>query len=204
MVPGVTPREMTDSADAAPVPAPQGTVTIMFTDIVGSTGLRDALVAKHGDREGNRLYRETCLDPHDARIRACLEEHNGYEVKTIGDSFMAAFASASDAVLCAVAIQRSLRDDPIATEGGGLAVRLGMHTGTVEFVERDGRKDYDGHTVNIAARVESLLKGGTRVYCSAQTAALANTGAESGIQPHSYGPYTLKGVSSPIEIIDLL
>jgi class 3 adenylate cyclase len=41
------------------------------------------------------------------------------------------------------------------------------------LLEREGRNDYDGHAVNIAARVESLLKGGERVYCSAETAMLA-------------------------------
>src|SRR5688500_19880120 len=80
-----------------PIQPPSGTVTLMFTDIVGSTGLRDTLVAAHGGNEGDRLYREQFLDPHHARIRACLEQHNGFEVKTIGDSFMVSFASAEDA-----------------------------------------------------------------------------------------------------------
>lgn len=62
------------------------------------------------------------------RIRALLAEHHGFEVKTIGDSFMAAFDNASDAVLCAVSIQRSLRHDPIPTNRGALAIRIGMHT----------------------------------------------------------------------------
>ncbi len=181
---------------------PKGTVTVMFTDIVGSTALRDALVAEHGE-DGNQRYRETCRDPHDARIRALLAEHNGFEVKTIGDSFMAAFDNASDGVLCAVAIQRSLRSHPIPTARGPLAVRIGMHTGAVRVVETNGKTDYDGHTVNIAARVEALLAGGERVYCSGITAADANLG-DTHIRKHSYGPYLLKGVSAPIEIVDLL
>ncbi len=183
---------------------PNGIVTLMFTDIVGSTLLRDTLIVEHGDGDGNRQYRERFLDPHNARIRALLARHRGFEVKTNGDSFMAAFAQAEDAVVCAAEIQRSLRGEPIATDdpGAPLAVRIGMHTGAATYVERDGKPDYDGHTVNIAARVESLLKGGRRIYCSSETAALAKMAP--GIRYHRYGPYELKGVSVKVEIVDVL
>ncbi len=187
-----------------PIHPPSGTVTLMFTDIVGSTGLRDTLVAAHGENEGNRQYREQFLDPHHARIRSFLGQHNGFEVKTIGDSFMVSFASAEDAIRCAVAIQRSLRDEPIVGDGTQkpLAIRIGMHTGAAEYVHRDGKHDYDGHAVNIAARVESLLKGRERIYCSGDTKSVAKMG--TGIRLHSYGPYFLRGISEPIEIFDVL
>src|SRR6185369_6984277 len=173
--------------------APSGTVTLMFTDIVGSTALRDTLVADHGDGEGNRRYREQYLDPHNARIRAFLQEHRGFEVKTIGDAFMVAFAQPEDAVVCAAETQRSLRDDPI-----GIAVRIGMHTGAATYKSHD----YDGHAVNIAARVEGLLKGGGRIYCSRETADLAKNAP--GVRFHGYGPYVLKGVSARVEIFEAL
>jgi class 3 adenylate cyclase/predicted ATPase len=195
----------TGSADS--IPPPEGTVTLMFTDIVGSTALRDAFVAVHGDNLGDQLYRDRLLNPHDTRISGLLVKHRGFEVKRIGDSFMAAFAAASDAILCAVEIQRSLRDDPVVTEDPNkpLAVRIGMHTGAATLVRPGGKVDYDGHTVNIAARVEGLLKTGERVYCSGQTAAVAKTGSATGIVYHSYGIYTLKGVASDdIEIFDVL
>lgn len=165
----------------------------MFTDIVNSTAMRDGLVAEHGEVEGNRFYRERYLDPHNARIRGFLGKHNGFEVKMIGDAFFAAFAQPSDAVLCAVAIQRSLREEPI-----GIAIRIGMHTGAATYKDHD----YDGHAVNIAARVESLLKGGERIYCSSEAAALAKN--LPGIRYQSYGVYVLKGLSQPVEIIDVL
>lgn len=176
----------------------------MFTDIVGSTLLRDTFIGEHGESDGNRIYRERLLDPHNTRIRAILEKHNGFEVKTNGDSFVVAFAQPEEAVLCAAAIQRSLRGDPIATRdpAAPLAVRIGIHTGTATYVERHGKPDYDGHAVNIAARVESLLKGGERIYCSHETAALAKTAP--GLRFHSYGPYLLKGVSQKIEIVEVL
>jgi class 3 adenylate cyclase/predicted ATPase len=187
-----------------PIHPPSGTVTLMFTDIVGSTGLRDTLVARHGGNEGDRQYREQFLDPHHARIRMYLEQHAGFEVKTIGDSFMVSFASAEDAIRCAVAIQRGLRDEPIVGEGTQkpMAIRIGMHTGAAEYVHRDGKHDYDGHAVNIAARVESLLKGGERIYLSGDTKSVAKMG--TGLRLHSYGPYLLKGVSERIEIFDVL
>jgi predicted ATPase/class 3 adenylate cyclase len=179
---------------------PTGTVTLMFTDIVGSTALRDALVLAHGESDGDRRYRAEILDPHNERIRGLLETHRGFEVKTNGDSFMVAFAQAEDAVVCAAEIQRSLRDVPIVTDCGPLAVRIGMHTGAAGYNEE--KRDYDGHSVNIAARVEGLLKGGERIYCSRETAALAKT--PPGIRFHNYGPYVLKGLSGTVDIVEVL
>jgi class 3 adenylate cyclase/predicted ATPase len=188
------------SMGAKAIQPPTGTVTLMFTDIVGSTALRDALVLAHGESDGDRLYREQILDPHNERIRGLLGTHRGFEVKTNGDSFMVAFGQAEDAVVCAAEIQRSLRDVPIVTDDGPLAVRIGMHTGTAAYNEE--KRDYDGHSVNIAARVEGLLKGGERIYCSHETAALAKT--PPGIRFHNYGAYVLKGLSGTVEIHEVL
>jgi len=191
------------SEEPLTIQPPTGTVTLMFTDIVGSTALRDALVSAHGEKDGDQRYREQFLDPHNARIRVLLGKHRGFEVKTAGDSFMVAFASAADAILCAVEIQRSLRDDRIVTpDPEPLAVRIGMHTGEATYAERDGKPDYDGHAVNIAARVEGLLKGGDRIYCSGETAALAKTPPD--IRFHGYGPYALKGLAAKVEIFEVL
>lgn len=176
----------------------------MFTDIVGSTPLRDALVDEYGEKEGDRQYRERILNPHNDSIRTVLQNHRGFEVKTIGDSFMVAFAHAEDAVVSAVEIQRSLRAHPIITDDANrrLAVRIGIHTGSAEYVEHEGKPDYDGHAVNIAARVEGLLKEGERIYCSRETTALAK--ASSGIRFLSYGHYLLKGLSDKVEILEVL
>lgn len=176
----------------------------MFTDIVGSTGLRDALVLKLGNTRGNDDYRDQILDPHNARIGAILEAHDGFEVKTIGDSFMAAFAEPEKAVACAAAIQRSLTDDSIAAgdNGASLAVRIGMHTGQATRVQRDGKPDYDGHAVNIAARVESLLEGGGRILCSEQTESQARHAP--GVRFHNHGEYTRKGLSERLVIFEVL
>src|SRR5437868_8298877 len=75
---------------------PQGFVALMFTDIEGST----AGWEKHGPLFGE------ALEIHDRLMREALARHGGFEVKTVGDAFMVAFARAADAVRCAAEIQR--------------------------------------------------------------------------------------------------
>src|SRR5262249_28594324 len=83
------------------------TVTILFTDIVDSTGA--------AERIGDRRWLEV-LRAHNAVIRAELRRHQGVEVKSRGDGFMLAFAGARSAVQCAAAIQRALAAQPIELE----------------------------------------------------------------------------------------
>ena len=78
--------------------APDGTVTIMFSDIEDSTVLTERL----GDQAWQELLRK-----HNALIREQLQAHEGYEVKTMGDGFMVAFQSAKKGLDCAIAIQRA-------------------------------------------------------------------------------------------------
>ena len=126
---------MGHESGAEAIHPPTGIVTLMFTDIVGSTMLRDTVIAKHGEGEGNRLYRKRFLDPHNERIRRFLAKHDGFEVKTNGDSFMVAFAQPENAVMCAADIQRSFRGEPIVADDPAppLAVRIGIHTGQAEY-----------------------------------------------------------------------
>ncbi|MCI0777509.1 MAG: protein kinase, partial [Chloroflexi bacterium] len=88
----------TDRPDLRSHAAPDGTVTLLFTDIVGSTPLNERL----GDRRWMELLKE-----HNAIVREQVHAHQGYEVKTEGDGFMLAFSSARRAVECATAIQRA-------------------------------------------------------------------------------------------------
>ena len=92
--------------------APDGTVTIMFSDIEDSTVLTERL----GDQAWQELLRK-----HNALIREQLRAHDGYEVKTMGDGFMVAFQSAKKGLDCAIAIQRAFAehnaDDWRAREG---------------------------------------------------------------------------------------
>jgi len=126
--------------DLRPATAPDGTVTIMFSDIENSTALTEHL----GDQRWLDLLRG-----HNAVIRRQVGEHSGFEVKSQGDGFMVAFASARSAIHCAIAIQR----DFAARRDGGheqpLHLRIGLHTGEVIREETD----FFGKNVILAARI---------------------------------------------------
>jgi len=130
--------------DLAASTAPNGTVTILFTDIEGSTQLTERL----GDREWMLV-----LGEHNAIVREQAAHHRGFEVKSQGDGFMLAFASASDAIRCAIDIQRALADR--ADGSAELRVRIGLHTG--EPV-RDA-DDFYGKAVILAARIAGEARG---------------------------------------------
>ena len=108
-------------------------VTLLFTDLVGSTRIAATL----GDRRWAHLLRA-----HHARVRALLAAYGGREVDDAGDGFFAAFAVASAGVRCAAEAAESLREL-------GLSVRAGLHTG--ECVEVGDR--LRGIAVHVAARV---------------------------------------------------
>lgn len=129
--------------DLGPASAPDGTVTLLFTDIEGSTQ-RNAMA---GDREWMYVLRE-----HHAIIRDQVAANDGFEVKSMGDGFMLAFNSARKALRCAIDIQRGIE------KAGDLDIRVraGLHAG--EAV-REG-DDYYGGVVNMAARVAGEARGG--------------------------------------------
>ena len=127
---------------------PEGTVTLLFTDVERSTDLRTS----RGDETAHAL-----LQTQGELVRAQIAEHGGHEVKSMGDGFMVAFASARSAVDCAVGIQRSLDDDNRArTPAERIRVRIGLHTG--EVVKEGG--DLFGEAVNAAARIMAKAVGG--------------------------------------------
>ena len=140
--------------------------TIVFTDIRASTSIWEH--APDGMRAGLKI--------HNTVIRRVMQMFGGYEVKTLGDSFMIAFTSTQDGVNFGLRVHELLReavwpdslleDAPICAEQGslwgGLTVRIGVNTGpvTVEENALTGRTDYFGHTVNVAARLEGTCKPG--------------------------------------------
>src|SRR5207248_178484 len=100
-------------------PAPDGTVTMMFSDIEDSTVLTERL----GDQAWQELLRK-----HNALIREQLQAHEGYEVKTMGDGFMVAFQSAKKGLDCAIAIQHVFAGHN-AENDEHVKVRIGLHAG---------------------------------------------------------------------------
>jgi len=149
--------------DLARLAAGDGTVTIMFSDIEGSTELNHRL----GDRGWVQL-----LGKHDRILTKAIERHGGQVVKTQGDGFMVAFAEASEAVAAACDIQRAL-----ARVGrgrlAGVRVRIGAHRGSA--VHRDG--DLFGRNVAFAARVAAQADGGEVLVSDAVIDALDDDAA---------------------------
>ena len=99
---------------------PEGTVTVLFTDVVGSTSMRTG----RGDAAAQEI-----IHAHFDLVRQQIEQHSGQEVKTIGDSFMVAFASARKAVECALAVQRALEEHNHQHPDQQVQVRIGLNTG---------------------------------------------------------------------------
>ncbi len=148
--------------------------TVVFTDIVGSTAtLR---------RIGDAAWRELLL-AHNARLRGDLNLFRGREIATTGDGFVAVFDSATRAVRCGTAMIRSAREL-------GLSIRVGVHTGEVEFVGGDAR----GVAVHAAARVLSLA-GGNELLVSSTTHDLLEG---SGLTFEDAGSHDLKGLGRRI------
>ncbi|MGH2949306.1 MAG: adenylate/guanylate cyclase domain-containing protein [Solirubrobacteraceae bacterium] len=126
--------------------APDGAVTLLFSDIENSTRLIERL----GDDRWMEL-----LAAHNTIVRAQVDEHGGYEVKSQGDGFMVAFPAARQAVLCAIDIQRALLRR--AARGDfPIRVRIGIHTG--EAIRHAG--DFFGRSVVMTARIADHAEGG--------------------------------------------
>lgn len=102
--------------------------TLLCSDIVGYTGLLSRL----GDRPALHVVRR-----HDAIVRACSAAHGGQVLELRGDSFLVSFARPSDALACAIGVQRELAADRAYHPDGGVRVRIGVHTG--EFLIERGR-----------------------------------------------------------------
>ena len=136
--------------DFASRAAPDGTVTIFFSDIEGSTALNVQL----GDDRWMEL-----LGEHNRLVRTAIAEHHGYEVKTEGDAFMVAFQSARDALRCAIDVQRTFEARNAGAEHP-IRVRVGLHTGEPVREGADDAADFFGTHVVMASRIASQAAGG--------------------------------------------
>jgi class 3 adenylate cyclase len=164
--------------------APDGTVTILFTDIEDSTSLNERL----GDRRWLEVLRS-----HNSIVRECIREHGGYEVKSQGDGFMIAYPSARRGLECAIDMQRNLSrvDDGGVDEP--LRVRIGVHTG--EAI-REG-DDFYGRSVTLAARLGDRAAGG-EILTSAIVQELV--GGHGDIRFEDAGDVDLKGLSGSVRV----
>ena len=175
-----------------------GLVTLVFTDLVGSTQLKQRL----GDWLGVRRIQE-----HHGTVRSILAEFPGAaEISTAGDSFFLVFARPSDAVLFALRLQRQLRDAARADEAP-LRDRVGIHLGEVVIEKGDHRRVHDlyGLQVDLCARLMSLAGAdqilvSSLVYESARGAVARGSEGLGPIRWERHGRYQLKGVDQPVEV----
>ncbi len=176
-------------AEQQPIrPFPTGTVTLLFTDIAGSTQLMQQL--------GNRYVGilKTCRQ----LLRAAFEQWNGHEVDTQGDTFFVAFARATDAVSAAVAAQRSFHTHAWP-EGVEVRVRMALHTGEPER----SPKGYIGLDVHYAARYLSAAHGG-QVLFSRTTQELVAHDLPEGVSLRDLGLYHLKNIQGSKRLFQLV
>jgi predicted ATPase/class 3 adenylate cyclase/DNA-binding CsgD family transcriptional regulator/DNA-binding XRE family transcriptional regulator len=166
---------------------PTGTVTLLFTDMEGSTRLLQQL----GDGYASLLAQCRHL------LRAAFAPYNGQEVDTEGDAFFVAFARATDAVAAAVAIQRALADHPWAT-GVSVRVRIGLHTGEPQL----SAEGYTGLDVHHTARIMSVAYGG-QILLSQTTRDLVEQHLPGGAYLQDLGEHRLKDLQRPSHLFQL-
>jgi class 3 adenylate cyclase len=133
-------------------------VTVLFTDLQGST----ALYREIGDGPAYQLVRE-----HFRFLIDIVRAHDGALVKTIGDAVMAAFISPQQAVLAALAMQEKIGGLNRQSENVTVNIKIGLHYGRCILVNLNDRLDYFGTTVNLASRLQSESRGGDIVISEA-------------------------------------
>ena len=155
---------------------PTGTVTLLFTDIEGSTKLLYELGEGYA----------TALDTHRRVIRDVMAKRGGVEMGTEGDAFFYAFARASDAAGGAAAAQTAL-------SAGRVRVRMGMHTGEPQLT----KEGYVGLDVHTAARIAGCAHGG-QVVLSRRTRELL-----ADVDVTDLGDHRLKDIAEPLRLFQL-
>jgi class 3 adenylate cyclase len=168
-------------------PSATGTVTLLFTDLVGSTELMDRL----GDDTLERVRRK-----HFAILRAAASEHGGREVKSLGDGLMLAFASVLGAVACAVQMQRQIAAQRGEGSDEAMGLRIGLNAGEVIAAE----DDYFGAPVVVARRLCDRADG-SQILASEVVRSLVGTRAEHRFR--AVGAMKLKGLSEPVTAFEL-
>ncbi len=167
--------------------ADAGLVTILFTDLVGSTEMATDL----GDVAADELRRE-----HFSHLREAIAATGGTEVKTIGDAVMVSYKGAADALAGGVAMQRAVERHNRGSERTRLEMRVGISAGDATFED----DDWFGTPVVEASRLCAAATGG-QILVSDLVRALAGSRCEFELQP--LGTRELKGLSAPMAVCDV-
>jgi class 3 adenylate cyclase/pimeloyl-ACP methyl ester carboxylesterase len=160
-------------SDSHPIEADRILVTVLFTDVVGST----EQLARLGDTGWREL-----VERHHGLVRGLIARYRGTEIDTAGDGFFASFDGPARAIRCARAICNE-------TAELGLAVRAGIHTGECEVI--NGKPG--GLNVVVGARVSAVAHPGEVLVSST----VKDLVAGSGITFEDRGEHELKGVPAP-------
>jgi class 3 adenylate cyclase/tetratricopeptide (TPR) repeat protein len=164
------------------------TVTLLFTDLVGSTELLSRVGADAADE---------LRAAHDRFLRDAITAHGGTEVKHLGDGIMAAFTGAADSVACAVAIQQAAARHSRNPANEPLEIRIGLSAGDV--TEESG--DYFGEPVVEASRLCAAAAGG-QILTSDIVRLLA--GSRGGHTFSTLGSLELKGLPDPVAACEVV
>ncbi|MBV8245545.1 MAG: adenylate/guanylate cyclase domain-containing protein [Candidatus Eremiobacteraeota bacterium] len=166
-------------------------MTVLFTDLVGST----ALYSSTGDAPAFRVVTE-----HFDHMRAIVEKYNGAIVKTIGDAIMAVFRDSGDCLEAALRLPAAV--GMVKTPVGPLRLRVGFHSGPCISMTANDRLDYFGTTVNLASRLEHTAGGG-EVAFSESTSRFPHL--EAVVRRYGLHPIRedvdIKGFAEPIAVM---
>jgi class 3 adenylate cyclase len=178
--------EVAQRAPASTVELPSGFVTMLMTDIEGSTRLVQALGGRFG----------ALIDGVWAELRAAVRAANGVEVEARADEFFAVFEAPRSAVDAAVAIQRALAEREFV-DGTRVLVRVGIHSG----YPTKTADNYVGIDVNATSRITALGHGGQIVVSSNTREAVKSTGG--GVRFVALGEHPLRGFPQPMALYQL-
>jgi class 3 adenylate cyclase len=175
-----------EGEEAAAGAAPSGLVTILFTDMEGSTTLTQRL----GDAKAQEVLRT-----HNRVVRDALKAHSGSEIKHTGDGIMASFTSASRALECAIAIQRALAQHNESNPETPIRVRIGLNAGEPVAEE----EDLFGTAVQLAARIAAKAEG-EEILVSDTLRGLV---AGKGFLFSDRGDVALRGFEDPVRLFEV-
>jgi class 3 adenylate cyclase len=175
-----------DGEGAVARPAPSGVVTILFTDMEGSTSLTQRL----GDAKAQDVLRT-----HNTIVRDALKAHSGTEIKHTGDGIMASFTSANRALECAIAIQRALAQHNQSNPDTPIRVRIGLNAGEPVAEE----KDLFGTAVQLAARITAKAEA-EEILVSDTLRGLV---AGKGFLFADRGDVALRGFENPVRLSEV-
>ena len=184
--------------------------TFVFTDLVGSVDLKRQMPGSNADQR-DEAYVRYVLTPHRERIEEQLATSGGRVVSTAGDGHFLAFTDTVKAAEWAIRVQQSHAARPILSDSfesaetgtpvGVVAVRIGMHVGAPQIDPADSN-NYIGRAVDYAARLADQANSG-QVLASRSVSSLLEDAGLDGIQLHSHGRLSLRGIGE-VEIHEVL